>query len=377
LETKRKRRSYKMTSVKVYDVAYLLPKTELHLHLDGSLSPSFMKKRAALKGIELPDDVRTYMHDLKKNQVQTAAANSNWGIFDFCNQFLQTEADLEEATYCLCEELSSLNVFYAEIRFCPTLHTLQGLTEEQVLIAVLKGIRKGIEEKKIEGGGIIIGALRSKVAPFDPDHSIRLVKLAHKYLDQGVVAFDICGDEASFPLSLHFESLEYAKKNGIKLAVHAGEWTTTSYDHQGGSISNLRYLIEHGAHRIGHGIALRQDPELLQAASKKGIFVECCIVSNVGSGKVPSYDNHPIKDMFSAGVRVTLNSDNLLLSGNHTQVANSVNEICRLMEDAGFNYQDLKTVLLNGAEGAINMTPSLKKLYKERIDAVYQQFGLE
>lgn len=210
-----------MASKRIKDIIAKLPKSELHLHLDGSLSCSFILETAKRKGIQFPDpEDPNKLTDLlmreKSAQRQGTKSviepyilpkyksSSNWKIFDFCNQFLQSEEDLFTATRQLVVDLVlNHNVWIIEIRFCPTLHILDGLSESKVVESVISGYQSGVQyvaqQTGIEvKGGIILCILRS----FDESHWFKMLDLTAKYLDKGVVAMDIAGNEAGFPLRL-------------------------------------------------------------------------------------------------------------------------------------------------------------------------------
>lgn len=219
------------------NIALQFPKTELHLHLDGSLSEEFILAKSRQYGLEIEYDshggVRNYLHEMKarhrkqcleRGKLNNAEKNQNWPHFDFMNQFLQSSEDLAEATEDLCRQLQNQHVWLAEIRFCPSLHTLKGLTEDEVVRAVVKGFQNGkanssvwrlaihlhnllfsLAESPFEGG-IIVCALRS----YDTSHFESMIHLTKQWLGQGVVGFDIAGDEGTYPIQMHLESLQYA-----------------------------------------------------------------------------------------------------------------------------------------------------------------------
>ena len=186
----------------------------------------------------------------------------NWPVYDFCNQFLQTSQELTTATKDLLSRLASENVRYAEIRFCPELHTLESLTSEEAVEAVLHGYRS--QETVL--GGVVVCALRSKTK----EHGVKMAKLAGKYLQRsaadpvGVVGFDIAGDEGSYPLSSPKHSMvagcEEANELGVPTTIHAGEYVTRDKCEVA---DNVRFALKLGAKRIGHGIALKYDEELI------------------------------------------------------------------------------------------------------------------
>jgi adenosine deaminase len=197
-----------------------LPKTELHLHLDGSLPFEFILKRAVERNILLPattsQELRNYIHDLKTkarkiDPKHTQMAGKNWGVFDWCNQFLQTKEELKDAASLICKNIErDHNVKRVELRFCPTLHTLEGLTPKEAVEAVVEGVP--------DTGGVIICALRSN----DAQHSLEMAQLTIETNNQTngkVCGFDIAGDEGSYPLHIHQESIKLCKTNQIPVTV--------------------------------------------------------------------------------------------------------------------------------------------------------------
>ena len=347
------------------DIAYSVPKSELHLHLDGSLDSEFIASRAADRGIKLPvesSNLREYLHDLKSKRAHISSkvsTSSNWSNFDFCNQFLQTDDELKRATFSLCKTLSDDNVVLSEIRFCPTLHTFENLTVNDAVDAVVAGFREAKETLNIRGG-VIICALRS----YPVEHTIEMAELAAAWLGKGVVGFDIAGDEGAFALDIHESGIKEALRRNVPMTLHAGEWPENT-------VKNINLAVDLGADRIGHGVTLCQDAKLMDLVATKGITVECCLTSNVG-WKVPSYASHPIRKMFEAGVKVCINSDNLLLSGTFDRAAYSSGEVQRLVDDVGFSWEQARQVLLNGVKGAFSpgVDEDWISQYEQRLDEI-------
>ena len=251
-----------------------LPKTELHLHLDGSLTPDYILKRADSRKIVLPMSVRSatlraYLMEMKSAQIGAGnkqAFNSNWSVFDFCNQFLQTKEELRDATHDLFTSLKQQhNVSLCEIRFCPILHTLEGLSSSDAVEAVLEGLKSAKEtlSSTLFEGGIIICALRSHT----PEEAVSLAELCAGYLELGVVGFDVAGDEGSYPLIKLEAALSRAKELGVPVTVHAGEWPVN--DKFGdSSLTNLKFAVSHGVDRVGHGCQLYRDPKLMDQVAR-------------------------------------------------------------------------------------------------------------
>ncbi|HAJ05900.1 MAG TPA: adenosine deaminase [Chloroflexi bacterium] len=323
------------------DIAFDLPKSELHLHLDGSLDPDFIASRAVDRGVQLPVEaskLREYLHVLKSKRSHigdSVSTNSNWSNFDFCNQFLQTKEELKQATRSLCKKLRDDNVVLAEIRFCPALHTLEGLSVNDVVEGVVSGFQDAEKSYDIKGG-IIICALRS----YGVSHTCEMVELAASWIGKGVIGFDIAGDEGAFPLNIHEDGIKKAVDVDLPFTLHAGEWPENT-------VRNIELAVDLGTRRLGHGITLCKDNALMERVASLGITVECCLTSNVG-WKVPSYKEHPIRKMFDAGIKVCINSDNLLLSGTNDREAYTSGEVRHLFNDVGFSWDQVRTVLMNG-----------------------------
>jgi adenosine deaminase len=339
-------------------VAALLPKTELHCHLDGSLSPDFISERAKARGIKCvpPAEVRSFMMDMKE-QAQAASSGesaeqqqgSNWNYFDWMNQFLQTDDELTEATKLLVLELHRHNVRAAEIRFCPVLHTNEGLTLDDVMGAVIAGMEDALQtiavfnQPTMMKAGVLVCALRS----FPVSHSLEMVALAKKFAAKqgqcGVVGFDIAGDEGNYPLSLHIDALREAKKLGVKTTVHAGEWLVNT-------MPNLVLALEEGVERIGHGIAFRDDKQLRSAAAKTNVCIEICLTSNLR--RVGSYSAHPVGLLLKEGINCCINCDNLFLSGDREHQPSPTSELVRSVREAGCTIEDVRRMLLCGAQAS-------------------------
>ena len=339
------------------DLALKIPKIELHLHLDGSLSPEFIFDEAKKQKIELPiqdpKDLRQYLQEQKRlaifKNANKVGQGQNWSIFDFCNQFLQTFDQLELATLDLLKRLADFNVIYAEIRFCPALHTDGKLTSEEAAQAVLSGFR----QQNLVKGGVIICALRSK----ESQHAIDMAELAGKYLQIhkndsiGVVGFDVAGDEGSFPLKSvpdrMTKGVQRAQELNVPVTLHAGEWPEKF-----GSLDNVKFAIDElKVQRIGHGITLRSDLEYLKKLKDSNVTIEVCLTSNIGYGfKVKSYEDHPVKLFRKYGVPYSFSMDNWLLSGDLDNQPNPNHELIKATEIIGlagtFSY-NLKRNFLN------------------------------
>ena len=276
------------------------------------------------------------------------------------NQVLQTEEELIEGVYDVLSQLHEENVRLCELRFCPNLHTLEGLSPYQVVWAVVRGFQRGAKEYGIIGGVILCG-LRS----FSTDVTMATAALCcqmSKETDGVVLGYDIAGDEGTFSIDDHLPSLRFAASKGVGVTCHAGEWPVND-KFGNGSLDNLRLVLRESEliQRVGHGIQLTLDPELMhhvtasQTDNGTSVCFECCMTSNVG-WKVESYQVHPVKEMMRAGVRVCLSSDNLLLSGTIDKVASPNNELIHFVRDVGMTVDDITVVLMNGVHSSFTFT---------------------
>jgi adenosine deaminase len=329
------------------------PKAELHCHLDGSLRLETMLDLARREGkvARLPaDDVeglRTLL--LEVDRSETLEAYLAW--FRYTLPLMQTRAALERVAYELAEDNAAENVRYLEVRFAPILHTEEGLSLEEVLDAVLAGLAQAERDFDLTTGVIVCG-LRDRYE----SASMRQAELAVAYRHRGVVAFDLAGGEAGNPPKGHLHAFYHARNHLMNLTIHAGESWGPDSIHQA--------IFYCGAHRIGHGITLRQDPDLMQHVIDHQIPLEICPTSNVQTHAVPSLEAHPIRTYVEAHVPVTVNTDNRLFS--RTSVTE---ELWRVHEHCGLDAHHLREVVLNGFRYAFLPFAERQALLREVTDA--------
>ena len=283
----------------------------------------------------------------KRDQVEgmTVKKSGNWRVFAVCNHFLQTKVDLIEATHDLVTRMAIQHyVNYIEIRFAPVLHTNEGLTEEEVVYAVIEGFHKAkadlAEKNFVVDGGLILCALRS----FPVAEANKTVKLIQKLNNDHVLGFDIAGDEGAYPLKLFEDVIKLAIDSKIKVTVHAGEWHENKHGHV---MDGIRLAVELGVNRIGHGLALRSiniDNEIFAKMIAKNISVEICLTSNCDNfNKCVTYSEHPLTKFVANNLPIAgLNVDNLLLAGNQTTgLPDPSGEFARALLDCGLSHNDL------------------------------------
>ncbi len=294
-------------SILTREAIHAWPKAELHSHLDGAL-----RLHTILELAEKQDKMdllpATTMKTLEVELAKVDDSEDLWDYlawFDYTIALMQTEEALSRVAYEMAEDFARENVRYVEVRFGPVLHTAEGLSLEAVMEAVLDGLARARSDHGILSS-VIVCALRDRFV----DASVAQAKLAVEYRDRGVSGFDLAGGEAGNPAKEHLEAFYYARNNLMNLTVHAGESWGPESIHQA--------LFFCGAHRIGHGITLVQDPELMRHVIDHQIPLEICPTSNVQTNVVPSYEKHPIRELADAGVAITVNTDSRLFSHTST-----------------------------------------------------------
>jgi adenosine deaminase len=311
-----------------------LPKTDLHVHLDGSLRLSTILELAERHHIELPaldaEKLRSVMN-LGKN---CGSLVEYLKAFDVTLRVMQTEESLRRIAYELAEDASRENVRYMEVRYAPMLHTRRGLKLTTVVESVLEGLREAQEKHGVESNVIICG-----IRNVSPEHSLEMAELAVAYKGRGVVGFDLAGAEYDHPAKHHKAAFQLVRDNNINVTIHAGE----AYGPE--SIAQAIHVC--GAHRIGHGCRLRENGDLLHYVSDHRIPLECCPSSNVQTGAIRDLSSHPLKLYKNLGVRVTVNTDNRLVTD--TTVSK---ELWLCHTKMGLDLRDIKQIILSGFKSA-------------------------
>lgn len=317
-----------------YEVIRALPKTDLHVHLDGSLRSQTILELGRQQGVRLPAETAEGI-DL------AVGAGSHFGSlveylkgFQLTLSVLQTEEALERVAFELAEDAHQENVRYMEVRYAPMLHTQRGLRLTRVVEAVLDGLRRARETYGIKSNVILCGIRNISSAS-----SYQMAELAVAYKGRGVVGFDLAGAEANFPAKDHLEAFQLIHSNNINCTIHAGE----AY----GPASIAQAIHACGAHRIGHGCRLREDGDLLHYVNDHRIPLECCPSSNVQTGAVQSLATHPLKLYLDLGLRVTVNTDNRLIT--KTTVTD---ELYRVHTAMRVPFRDIKTLVTAGFKSA-------------------------
>ncbi len=333
-----------------------LPKTDLHVHLDGSLRLETILDLAKKQKVELPapdaDGLRRVMH-LGEN---VGSLVEYLKAFDVTLSVMQTEESLYRVAYELAEDAAGENVRYMEVRYAPMLHTRLGLRLTSVVEAVLAGLREAHEDWGIESNIIVCG-----IRNISPESSLEMAELAVAYKGRGVVGFDLAGGEDGHPAKHHRAAFQLVRDNNINTTIHAGEAF--------GPESIAQALHVCGAHRIGHGCRLREDGDLLHYVNDHRIPLEACPSSNVQTGAVRDLASHPLKLYQALGLRVTINTDNRLITD--TTVSKEL-WICN--NKLGMPVRDIKSMIVAGFKSAF-LPFHIKQQYLRRITEDLTRFG--
>jgi adenosine deaminase len=338
---------------------HALPKTDLHCHLDGSMRIKTILELAEKQKVKLPADTEDglakaiHMGELCKNLEDYLVA------FDVTCSVLQTEEALYRAALELGLDAAAENVRYLEVRYAPILHQARGLKLTHIVDAVLEGLRAAKHQTRIKYGVILCG-----IRHMSPESTLRLAELCVAYKNRGVVGFDLAGAEANFPAKEHRQAFQLILKNNVNCTAHAGE----AYGPE--SIGQaLHYL---GAHRIGHGVRLREDGDLLNYVNDHRIPLECCPSSNVQTRAVDDLKAHPLKFYFDYGLRVTINTDNRLITDTTV-----TREYLIAHQKLGLSLEDLTTIMVSGFKSAFlpfREKQDLLKQVNSEIDATLKSF---
>lgn len=319
---------------------------DLHLHLDGSITTEIARKLAKLQNITLPteDDkelTNMLMYNVRGNLVEFLKR------FDLPLQLLQTYEGLKEATYLILEDMKKAGNIYVELRYAPQLHTQKGLSQEDAIKAVLEGAKKSSLK-----ANIILCLMRGDG---NEKANLETVELAKKYLveDGGVVAVDLAGAESIFPTSKYRDAFTLVKKYNIPFTIHSGE----SEGPEG-----VKLAIEYGASRIGHGVRIREDEEIMKLVKEKQIPLELCPTSNYLTQAVASFEDYPLKKYMEYGIKVTVNTDDPAIEGTHIK-----DEFDLLEKYIGLTKEDERVIILNSIDAAFT-SKEVKERLKSQVE---------
>ncbi len=318
---------------------------DLHLHLDGSLSEAAVRHLAAMQQITLPENLHSYL------MVDADCRDLNQYLtkFAFPLSLLQTATALAYAVQNLLAELNDKELLYAEIRFAPQLHTRGGMTQAEVIEAALRGLKNAPLPS-----GLILCCMRGDG---NQKENLETVELAAEYLGRGIVGVDLAGAEALYPTENFAPVFARAREMGLPFTIHAGE---------AAGPESVRKALAFGARRIGHGVRSAEDPELLRELAESGVTLELCPTSNLHTNIFPTLQDFPLRQLMQSGVRVTVNTDNMTVSGTTIR-----REWEQLQKTFALTPAEIRQLLYQAAEAAFTTAATKESLKKAIAAAQY------
>ena len=331
-----------------------VPKVLLHDHLDGGLRSATILDIAAQVGHELPAETPETLAAWFHNAAGSGDLVRYLTTFEHTVAVMQRREDLVRVARECALDLAADGVIYAEVRYAPELHLEGGLTLDEIVVAVQAGFAEGEQEAADAGRPIRIGTLLTAMR--HAARSREIAELAVRHRDHGVVGFDIAGAEAGYPPSRHLDAFEYLHRENVHVTIHAGEAF--------GLPSIWEAVQVCGTDRLGHGVRIVDDVELLGGRDRYGrprarlgrlaawvrdrrIPLELCPTSNLMTGAATSVLDHPVTLLKDLRFRVTVNTDNRLMSAT-----SMTREFALLTEEAGWTLADLRWVTINALKSA-------------------------
>ncbi len=305
---------------------------DLHLHLDGSLSAKAIIECAKEENIELPTYDENELNKYLRVDSSCSSLTDYLTKFDIPNRVLQSANGLRKCTLDLLERLSEDGLKYVEIRMAPSLSTIKGLSQEEVVKVLIKTLKEGEEKYKIKSN-LILCMMRHS----DKKTNFETIEITKKYLGKGVVAIDLAGDEKNFPNENLFYLFERINELKLPFTIHVGE----SMGHK--SIDNI---LKYHPNRIGHGVRSIESKETLSKIKEQGIYLEVCPTSNVDTKAFKRIEDVPVKKLLEEGIKVTINTDDMTVS--NITLKEEYNNLVKM----GLTEKDIYQISLNAIEAS-------------------------
>jgi len=324
-----------------------IPKVLLHDHVDGGLRPQTIIELARSIDFPLPSYIDTQLQEIIFQSCNEGSLEKYLKNFDYTIAVMQSYENLMRVARECVEDLAADGIVYAEVRGAPELFTAQGLSISDVIEATLTGLDEGMSEVRHQGKAITVRFITCAMR--HTQRSLEVAELAVKYRERGVVGFDIAGPEDGFPPSDQLETFEYLRRENAHFTIHAGE----AY----GLPSIWEAIQLCGAERLGHGVRIIDDIDLNHTPARLGklaayvrdrrIPLEMCPSSNIQTGAATNFADHPIGDLAKLRFRVTVNTDNRLMSA--TSMTREMNELVKAFN---WTFLDLQRVTINALKSA-------------------------
>ena len=351
-----------------HDVLLRAPKALLHDHLDGGLRPQTVIDLAHEVGYErLPSTDPAALAHWFVEAADSGSLERYLETFEHTVAVMQTADALRRVAAECAEDLAADGVVYAEVRFAPELHLSRGLSLDEVVMAVLEGFQIGQDRVRESGGSIRVSTLLTAIR--SAARSREIAELVVRYRDSGVVGFDIAGAEAGFPPSRHLDAFEYLRGESCHITIHAGEAFGLPSIHEAVAFC--------GCERLGHGVRIIDDIQvdgdgqarlgrLASYVRDLRIPLEMCPSSNLQTGAAASIETHPIGLLTSLRFRVTVNTDNRLMSGT-----SMTREMELLSAGLGWGLREMQWVTVNALKSAFIPFDERLELIEKRVKPVY------
>lgn len=322
-----------------------MPKVELHLHLEGSISPSTLLQIAQRNGVAIPAQDLAGVEQLFRYR----HFGEFLAVFMVLARALMSGEDFEQIAYELGISLADQHVYYAEVMISASQYFNRRLDLDELVQGAAAGFARAHRER-----GVIVQLAFDYGRQFGVESAWQVLEIAQRNMAHSLVAWSIGGDELHYPPEPFAEVFAAARRSGLRVMAHAGE--VVGPPSIWGAVDTLQ------AERLGHGIRCLDDADLVAHLRERGVVLDVCPTSNVFTGAVPSLAEHPLRRLFDAGLRVTLNTD------DPTFFRTTLNEEYeRAAQLFGFSARDLVRLARNGAEAAF-LRPEDRKDLIERME---------
>ena len=322
-----------------------LPKIELHIHLDCSLSYETVKRLR-------PDTTIDDFNNNFKASKSCSSLKQYIKCADNAISLMQSKESLELVMEDFFNQLIEDNVIYCEIRFAPLLHTEEGLNSREVLNIICNSMNILSKES-----GVITGLILCTLRHYSKEQSMETVKLVEEFKGKGVLGFDIAADEAGYPLDNHIDAFKYAVQNDINCTAHAGEAK--------GPESIWETIDKLKVKRIGHGVKCIKDPKLVKVLSENNYHLEVCVSSNIKTKTFNKIEDHPITQINKSSISMSINTDGRTISDTDL-----TNEYELISKKFGWSIEEFKKCNLEAIKHAF-ISDEIKTLLNHKINKEY------
>lgn len=344
------------------DLIARIPRSDLHLHLDGSVRPSTIIELAREQGVTLPTTDEEELRAILMPGEDCESLEDYLKAFDVTCSVMGTRDALVRIAEELVEDVAGDNHKYVEVRYSTRVIPGHTLSPREMVEAVWEGLERGRKKHGVIARQILCGMRHE-----DPAHGIEVADLAIACRDIGVVAYDIAGAEAPFPPRLHVEAFKKAASEGLlRTTCHAGEAAGADFIREAITLA--------GSERIGHGTHLPEDPELMAYVADRQIPIEICLTSNIQTGAASSFESHPLRTFLDAGILCVLCTDNRTVSG-----VSVADEYERAVQYHKLSVDELRELCANGFRAAflpLSEKQALVDAALREFDAARSELGL-